>query len=234
MSLRTFVGQQVLKPLELVEANFKKPTGWFGNVLGHIMSVQHKTLTVWVIDLMNVRPGDHVLDVGCGGGMAVKLISQRATDGFVAGVDYSAEMAAQATKRNADAVARGKVQVKQGDVGALPYPDATFDKVCGIETFYFWPDPMAGLAEVRRVLKPGGQITIAMEMSREAKAQKPGLQKKFSETFANRSAALGMSIVSGAELVGMLEKAGFGQTRYQAQPDKALGWLCALGIKQDS
>jgi ubiquinone/menaquinone biosynthesis C-methylase UbiE len=233
MSLRSFVGQQALKPLELVEANFRKPSGWFGHMLGHIMSVQHKTLTVWVIDLMHVRPADHILDVGCGGGMAVKLMSERVTTGFVAGVDYSEEMVAQAAKRNAEAVLRGQVQIKVGDVGALPYADASFDKVSGIETFYFWPDPMAGLREVHRVLKPGGQITIAMEMSREAKAQKSQFQKYLSERYAKRSAALGMSILSGSELVAMLNQAGFHQTRYESQPDKALGWLCALGTKDE-
>jgi ubiquinone/menaquinone biosynthesis C-methylase UbiE len=231
MSLRTFVGQQVVRPLELVEANFRKPSGWFGQMLGHIMSLQHKTLTVWVIDLMDIQPSDRILDVGCGGGMAVKLMAQRATSGFVAGVDYSAEMVEQATKRNADAVRRGQAEIKVGDAGNLPYPDASFDKVSGIETFYFWPDPMAGLREARRVLKPGGQITIAMEMSREAKAQKSKLQKYLSERFADRSAAQGMSIVSGPELVGMLNEAGFRRTRYESKPDKALGWLCALGTK---
>jgi ubiquinone/menaquinone biosynthesis C-methylase UbiE len=223
----------LLKPLELVEAHFRKPSGWFGRVLGHVMAYQHRTLTVWVIDLMNVQASDRVLDVGCGGGMAVRLLARRATSGFVAGMDYSEEMVRQATRRNAEAVRRGQVEIKAGDVLALPYADASFDKVCGIETFYFWPDPMAGLREVRRVLKPGGQITIAMEMSREAKAQKSPLQKYLSESFANRSAAQGMSIVSGSELIAMLDRAGFRRTRYESKPDKALGWLCALGTKDE-
>src|SRR5439155_15397162 len=231
MSLGTFVGRQVRKPLELVEANFRKPTGWFGQMLGHIMNMQHKTLTVWVIDLMNVQPSDRVLDVGCGGGMAVKLLSDRATAGFVAGVDYSAEMVRQATRRNDAAVRQGRVEVKPGDVSALPYGEGSFDKVCGIETFYFWPDPMAGLREVHRVLKPGGQITIAMEMSKESAAQKSRLQKYLSQRYANRSAALGMSILSGVELVTMLTQAGFRQARYHSEPNRALGWLCALGSK---
>jgi ubiquinone/menaquinone biosynthesis C-methylase UbiE len=231
MGLRA-VGQQVLlKPLELVEANFRKPTGWFGRVIGHVMAYQHWTLTVWAIDLMNVQASDRVLDVGCGGGMAVRQLSKRATSGFVAGMDYSEEMVRQATGRNAEAVRRGQVEIKVGDALALPFADGSFDKVCAIESFYFWPDPMAGLREVRRVLKAGGQITIAMEMSREAKAQKSRLQKYLSETFANRSAAQGMSIVSGSELIAMLDRAGFRRTRYESKPDKALGWLCALGTK---
>ena len=219
----------MFKPLELVEANFRKPTGWFGQVLGHVMAVQHKSLTLWAIDLMNVQSGDCVLDVGCGGGMAVKLLSDRAPAGFVAGVDYSEEMVRQATRRNDGRVQQGQVAIELGNAMALPYRDASFDKACAIETFYFWPDPVRGLREVRRVLKPGGQIAIALEMSKESSAQKSPLQKYFSQRYADRSAGLGMSICSGPELVQMLSEAGFRQTRYVAQPDRALGWLCALG-----
>jgi ubiquinone/menaquinone biosynthesis C-methylase UbiE len=219
----------VFNALELVEANFRKPTGWLGQVLGHVMAVQHKSLTLWAIDQMNVRPGDCVLDVGCGGGMAVKLLADRATEGFVAGVDYSEDMVLQATKRNSLRVQRGQVAIELGNAMALPYRDCSFDKACGIETFYFWPDPVAGLREVRRVLKPGGYVAIAVEMSKESTTQKSPLQKYFSERYATRSAHLGMSICSGAELVEMLAQAGFRETRYVAQPDRALGWLCGLG-----
>jgi ubiquinone/menaquinone biosynthesis C-methylase UbiE len=219
----------VFNALELVEANFRKPTGWVGQVLGHVMAVQHKSLTMWTIDQMNVQPGDCVLDIGCGGGMAVKLLANRATDGFVAGVDYSEDMVLQATKRNGPRIQRGRVAIEVGNAMALPYRDCSFDKACAIETFYFWPDPVAGLREVRRVLKPGGHVAIAVEMSKESTAQKSALQKYFSQRYADRSASLGMSICSGGELVEMLTRAGFREARYTAQPDRALGWLCGVG-----
>ena len=219
----------MFKPLELVEENFRKPTGWFGQVLGHVMAVQHKSLTLWAIELMNVRSGDRVLDVGCGGGMAVKLLSRRAPGGFVAGVDYSSDMVRQATRRNNRRVRHGQVAIELGDAMALPYADRSFDKVCAIETFYFWPDPLRGLREVRRVLKPGGQISVALEMSKESTAQTSAVQRDLSQRYADRSAGLGLSICSGAELVQMLAAAGFRHARYVAQPERALGWVCALG-----
>jgi cytochrome P450/ubiquinone/menaquinone biosynthesis C-methylase UbiE len=222
----------LFKPLHLVEANFRKPTGWFGRMLGHVMAIQHRSLTTWAIDLMKVRPGDLVLDVGCGGGMAVKLLAARAADGEVVGVDYSEEMVRQTARRNAEALRRGRVKVHLGNVMALPLPDAVFDKACAIETFYFWPDPVQGLREVYRVLKPGGEIAVALEMSKEAAAQQSPLQRWFSERYASRSAGLGLSICSGPELVQMLTSAGFRDARYDARPDKALGWLCAHARKE--
>jgi 2-polyprenyl-3-methyl-5-hydroxy-6-metoxy-1,4-benzoquinol methylase len=50
---------------------------------------------------MDVRPGDHVLDIGCGGGMAIKQMAKIAVDGFVAGVDHSEIMVQQALRCNA-------------------------------------------------------------------------------------------------------------------------------------
>lgn len=231
MSIITMAEAQLNKPLALVEANLRKPTGLFGRMVGHVMAIQHKTLTVWVINQMQIQPTDSILDVGCGGGMAIKLLAQQALQGQVAGVDYSPDMVAQASHRNRHAIRRGQVAIKPGNVASLPYKAAMFDKVCAIESFYFWPDPVGGLREIYRVLKPGGQVAIGLEMSKESSRQTAGLQKQFSQRYSQRSAELGLSICSGEELTAMLAEAGFAETAYSSEPDKSLGWLCALGCK---
>ena len=231
MSINAHISNLILKPLELVEENFRRPTGWAGRLVGHAMAVQHKPLTLWTIDQMNVRPGDRILDVGCGGGMAIKLLCQIAGEGFVAGVDYALEMVRQATRRNLAAVERGQVEIVHGSAMALPYAGETFDQVCGIESFYFWPDPLEGLREAYRVLKPGGQLTIALEMSKEASRQPSRIQRYLGRRFAERSARQGLTICSGPELTEMMLQAGFLHTRYVTEPDRSLGWLCALGRK---
>src|SRR5215813_10580757 len=91
-------------PLQVLEDNFRRPTGSAGRFVGHLMALQHRTLTLWTIGHMAIRPTDRVLDIGCGGGMAIKLLADRARDGFVAGLDYSTEMVEQARRRNAAAV----------------------------------------------------------------------------------------------------------------------------------
>jgi ubiquinone/menaquinone biosynthesis C-methylase UbiE len=231
MSITAPVGALLRRPLELVEDNFRKPTGWAGRMIGHAMAMQHRSLTEWTIGMMDVGPADRILDVGCGGGMAMRLLSRRARRGFVAGVDYSGEMVRQAAGRNAKAVAEGRVEVRHGDAMALPYGDNFFDKACGIETFYFWPDPVAGLREIRRVLRPGGLVAITLEMSKESARQTSPLRRYLSRGYAGRSAGLGLRICSGAELVEMMGRAGFGDGRFVAEPDRSLGWLCALARK---
>jgi ubiquinone/menaquinone biosynthesis C-methylase UbiE len=171
---------------------------------------------------VNIQPPDHVLDVGCGGGMAIKLIAGIAVAGFVAGVDHSEDMVQQALKHNAAAARAGRVEIRHGNVAALPYDDESFDKVIAVETFYFWPDPVVNLQEVRRVMKTGGLVALAMEGSKET----PKSQK-----MAAMTAQMGFPIFSGAEMVEMLTEAGFSRAWFEAVPDKGWGWLCALGVK---
>lgn len=171
---------------------------------------------------MDMQPADHVLDVGCGGGMAIKLIARIAMGGFVAGVDYSEVMVQQARKRNAAAVRAGRVEVRYGDISALPFDDESFDKVCAIESFYFWPNPIANLKEVHRVLKPSGLVAIAMEGSKEM----PNWRKYV--TLADR---MGFPFYSGAEMVERLTAAGFSQAWFETVPEKGQGWLCTLAVK---
>jgi ubiquinone/menaquinone biosynthesis C-methylase UbiE len=220
----------IQRPLKLVEDNFRRPEGWAGRLVGHAMARQHRTLTDWTIGLLDLAPTDRVLDVGCGSGMAVGLLAAAASDGFVAGVDYSSDMVRQATRRNATEVVAGRVELRHGDAMGLPYPDASFDVVCAIETFYFWPDPVRGLQEAHRVLRPAGKLAVTLEMSREAGGQ-TARQRFFGERFARRSAEQGLAILSGSELTELLREAGFPEPRYVAEPDRSLGWLCALARK---
>ena len=208
--------------IELLGKQSRKPSGLCGKILGHSMAWGHKPLTNWAIAFMDIQPTDHVLDIGCGSGMAVKLISRIAIKGFVAGLDYSEEMVQQALRRNVIAVRAGRVTIEHGSVSSLPYDDASFDKVCTIEAFYFWPDPIGNLKEVRRVLKPGGRIIIAMEGSKEV----PNWQKS-----AALAARMGFPLYSGVETEEMLTAAGFGRAWFEAAPHKGWGWLCSLGVK---
>ena len=215
--------------LRIVGRQARKPNGWFGKlVFSHMANWGHRPLTLWTMGFMDLQSGDCVLDIGCGGGMAIKLIAGRvqqrtiATEGFAAGVDYSEDMVQQARRRNAAAIRAGRVEVKHGNVAALPYDDASFDKVISVEAFYFWPDPVVNLQEVHRVMKQGGLVALAMEGSKEA----PNCPKMIA-----RAAQMGFPIYSGTEMVEMLTAAGFGRAWFESAPDKDWGWLCALGVK---
>jgi ubiquinone/menaquinone biosynthesis C-methylase UbiE len=115
---------------------------------------------VWVIDLLDIQAHDRVLEVGFGPGVGIQLLARAASAGYVAGVDVSAAMVAQATARNVQAIASGQVDLRHGAVERLPFADQTFDKTLAINSMQVWPDAVAGLREMRRVLKTGGSIAL--------------------------------------------------------------------------
>ncbi|MGI8570282.1 MAG: class I SAM-dependent methyltransferase [Methylocella sp.] len=120
----------------------------------------NRTCAAWVIDLLDVQPSDKMVEIGFGPGVGIQLLTSSASAGNVAGVDPSKEMVAQATTRNKQAIASGRVDLRRGSVTSLPFADNTFDKALAINSMQVWPDAVAGLREMRRVIKPGGKVAL--------------------------------------------------------------------------
>lgn len=154
---------RLLRPLF---RQFAHPTGLLGRLAGRIMAKSDAD-DRWIVDLLQVRPDDRLLDVGCGPGVALELMAERVTSGLVVGVDPSDEMLRQAAARNEAVMRAGRVELKWGEVSALPCADEFFTKVCAIHTVYFWPSLEDGLRELHRVLAPDGRLIVAVRMQRE-------------------------------------------------------------------
>ena len=125
---------------------FGCPQGFLGRLGGPIMARANRKCAAWVIDLLDVQPSDKVLEVGFGPGVGIQLLTSSASAGYVAGVDPSKEMVAQATTRNKKAIERGRVDLRHGPVASLPFADNAFDKALAINSMQVWPDAVAGLA----------------------------------------------------------------------------------------
>lgn len=104
---------------------------------------------------LSPEPGLRWLDVGCGSGAFTELVFDRCAPAFVHGIDPSEEQLEFARSRKATA----KAQFQQGDAMAQPFPDDAFDVAVMPLVIFFVPEPSQGVAEMARVVRPGGHVS---------------------------------------------------------------------------
>src|SRR5215469_13262923 len=141
------------------------PRGAAGSVTGWVFAHRpsNRQRNRWVVSLLDVRPADQVLELGFGPGVAVAELV-RAGAGHVYGIDHSAVMLRQASRRNAAAIRAGRVTLINAPADQLPPAvDGPLDAILAVNSLGFWPAPAERLAELRRRLAPGGRIAIASQ-----------------------------------------------------------------------
>src|SRR4029453_8315632 len=177
-------------------AQFHHPTGAVGHVAGWIMGRRPSNLARnrWAVQLLDVQPTDHVIEVGCGPGVAIAALATRATRGLVVGVDHSQVMIGQARRRNKAAIHAVRGALLHPPVERLSVSDGPFDAALAVNTVGMWPDPTARLRELTRLLPPGGRIALVSQ------PRCPGATAATSAAAAN-------------ELAGLLTDAGFEHLR---------------------
>jgi ubiquinone/menaquinone biosynthesis C-methylase UbiE len=151
-----------------MENQCSKPTGWFGRFTLWRMNSSHSKLTDWGLAHFSIEKHSAILDVGCGGGRTVSKLAAIAAQGKVYGVDYSSESVAVSKKTNARWIDVGRVEIRQGSVSQLPFPDGMFDLVTAVETHFWWPNLPGDMREVFRVIKPGGTLILIAEIYKGA------------------------------------------------------------------
>lgn len=198
----------------------RKPSGPLGRRMVRAMNLGHSSMTDWGLQQLSVPRNASILDVGCGGGRTIHRLAALAPEGTVFGLDYSAASVAVSSDTNAEEIAAGRVQIQQGSVASLPFPDCTFDVVTAVETHYYWPDLPANTREIFRVLKPGGTFALIAETYR-------GGPLRF--LYGIVMPLLRAAFLSDAEHRNLLTQAGFTEVETKHVPGK--NWICATGRK---
>ena len=180
-----------------------------------------RTFGPWIeamIDLADPQPGEHVLDVACGTGMATRLAAARVTpSGRAVGLDIDPGMIAVARSHPA-MPANGPLEWHCESALKMPFEDQTFDLVLCFHGLQFFPDRVAGLAQMRRVLKPGGRLIATVWRSIEYCKGPDALVKSLSRHGIDASAAQRPYALGDAdELKGLLRQAGFQQADVQTR-----------------
>jgi SAM-dependent methyltransferase len=203
--------------LQVVAHQFRQPTGLLGRAWGLLMNHGNATIIAGTVGAMGAEPQHCVLEIGFGGGYGLELLLAAAHQGFVAGAELSDVMMARARKRFAAAVARKRLRLVAASVDRLPFDDEAFDRVVSVNTVYFWPDPLHGMSEIYRVLKPEGRVALGI--------RSPDSMRRLPFT------KHGFAIYEPAQLEEMLGLAGFTGVRSEAYDDDRLGRVCIVADK---
>jgi phosphatidylethanolamine/phosphatidyl-N-methylethanolamine N-methyltransferase len=145
---------------EAVRAAYRRWAGIYDLVFGGISVLARRR----VVSLINRLPGRDVLEVGVGTGLALPYYG---ADRRVTGIDLSAEMLKQARKRVIDQEITNVVALREMDAEATDFPDDSFDTAVAMFVASVVPHPRALLAEMRRLVRPGGNILFVTHFAAE-------------------------------------------------------------------
>lgn len=195
-----------------IRAQFGQPTGIPGRIAGWLMAHRssNRQRNIWAVSLLDVRPGDRVLEIGFGPGVAIAELSRRTPKGHVCGLDHSEVMVREAGRRNAEGVRRGQVELRLGSAENLPAFDEPFDKILAVNALQFWDQPVERLGALRQLLRTDGQIAIAFQ---------PRGPRATAETTRE----------GGQRICDALRDAGFSDVRVETLELKP-PVVCALGV----
>lgn len=162
------------------------------------------------MSMLVLAPGGRVLEVGCGNGVFLPgLAAAVGAAGRVVGIDHAEAFVTEARSRVAAAGLAASVTVELGDACKLPYADATFDAAHCERVLMHLPDPQLALAEMARVVRPGGCIVVAEPDWAGFRIDHPdraGMDKLYSRAVRQRQPDMGLTAYRRMGEIGLVDR----------------------------
>ncbi|WP_138429086.1 class I SAM-dependent methyltransferase [Fodinibius saliphilus] len=145
-----------------IAQQLRKPSGDFAKEVGQKMDIVNKPLFDLTLEVLNPNENDRILEIGFGTGKFLEKMFSIEENIDISGIDYSEEMVKLAKQNNPDLLSSDKLDLRKAESDSLPFDDSSFDKVFCNMVIYFWDHPKEHLAEIYRILKPGGAFYTGM------------------------------------------------------------------------
>ena len=126
-----------------------------------------------VVEQLDIRSDDRVLEIGCGHGVAATLVCERLEEGRLTAVDRSAKMIQAATRRNAAYIEDGRAEFLVATLEDLDLGDRRFDKIFAVRVGLFHRDPKRARSLVERWLAPCGEVFVFFDQPTNRRKEGP-------------------------------------------------------------
>ncbi len=146
---------------KILSEQLRKPEGEFGLQISAQMNLHNAILNRWSFKLLAPEPNDKLLEIGMANGFFIRELMEMADGLHYTGIDHSPLMLQKASELNADSIEDKKVKLVLAAAKHLPFNDNSFDKILCVNAIYFWDTPADELAELYRVLTPGGKMVMS-------------------------------------------------------------------------
>jgi cyclopropane fatty-acyl-phospholipid synthase-like methyltransferase len=147
---------------KLIAQQFRRPSGLLGHYAANFMKKNNQDYYAHVCDRLNLQNSDTVLEIGCGAGYAIRLITEKNTRCTVDALDFSPMMLKKAEKNNLKQASAGRVHFFKGDFGDYDFGDIVYSKIFAINVIYFWNDLSSKFSKIYSLLKTGGRLILFM------------------------------------------------------------------------
>lgn len=146
---------------EKVAKQLANPSGKFGIDVALGMNTMNEFISKTTYELLKINDNDCILEIGIGNGKFIKDILDNTSGVSYTGIDISETMITEAKKMNKSLIETNCVDLFEANIEQIPVWDEAFNKICTINTIYFWENPVNALNELYRVLSANGVLIIS-------------------------------------------------------------------------